>query len=51
MILEKLRLELEEKDTERSDMKEIIFEFEDEVEQYRVVKLYDNFIIFDLESK
>lgn len=51
MTLEKLRSELEEKETERSDMKETIFELEDEVEQHRAVKLHDNLIISDLESK
>lgn len=51
MTLEKLRTELEEKETERSDMKETIFELEDEVEQHRAVKLHDNLIISDLESK
>lgn len=32
VTLEKLRTELDEKETERSDMKETIFELEDEVE-------------------
>ncbi|XP_044300326.1 cytospin-A isoform X2 [Varanus komodoensis] len=50
MTLEKLRTELEEKETERSDMKETIFELEDEVEQHRAVKLHDNLIISDLEN-
>ncbi|KAM8918514.1 cytospin-A isoform 1-T2 [Lycaon pictus] len=50
MTLEKLRSELEEKETERSDMKETIFELEDEVEQHRAVKLHDNLIISDLEN-
>ncbi|XP_030074936.1 cytospin-A [Microcaecilia unicolor] len=48
--LEKVRTELEEKETERSDMKETIFELEDEVEQHRAVKLHDNLIISDLEN-
>ncbi|XP_029475272.1 cytospin-A isoform X2 [Rhinatrema bivittatum] len=48
--LEKTRTELEEKETERSDMKETIFELEDEVEQHRAVKLHDNLIISDLEN-
>lgn len=43
--------ELEEKDTEIADMKETIFELEDEVEQHRAVKLHDNLIISDLESE
>nr|XP_033810679.1 cytospin-A isoform X2 [Geotrypetes seraphini] len=48
--LEKVRTELDEKETERSDMKETIFELEDEVEQHRAVKLHDNLIISDLEN-
>lgn len=32
-------------------MKETIFELEDEVEQHRALKLHDNLIIGDLESK
>lgn len=51
LALDKVRSELEEKETERSDMKETIFELEDEVEQHRAVKLHDNLIISDLESK
>uniref|UniRef100_A0AAA9S7W1 Cytospin-A n=1 Tax=Bos taurus TaxID=9913 RepID=A0AAA9S7W1_BOVIN len=50
VAVEKLRSELEERDTERSDMKETIFELEDEVEQHRAVKLHDNLIISDLEN-
>ncbi|XP_053557967.1 cytospin-A [Bombina bombina] len=50
MALEKVRGELEEKETENSDMKETIFELEDEVEQHRAVKLHDNLIISDLEN-
>lgn len=42
--------ELEEKETEIADMKETIFELEDEVEQHRAVKLHDNLIISDLEN-
>uniref|UniRef100_A0A8C7R6E3 Cytospin-A n=1 Tax=Oncorhynchus mykiss TaxID=8022 RepID=A0A8C7R6E3_ONCMY len=42
--------ELEERDTEVSDIKETIFELEDEVEQHRAVKLHDNLVITDLES-
>ncbi|XP_039177000.1 cytospin-A isoform X2 [Crotalus tigris] len=48
MSLEKTRTELEEKETERSDMKETIFELEDEVEQHRAVKLHDNLLLTDL---
>ncbi|XP_017270210.1 cytospin-A isoform X1 [Kryptolebias marmoratus] len=48
--LEKQRLELQEKDTEIADMKETIFELEDEVEQHRALKLHDNLIISDLEN-
>lgn len=51
LAIDKMRSELEEKETERSDMKETIFELEDEVEQHRAVKLHDNLIISDLESK
>eukprot|EP00063_Salmo_salar_P009050 XP_013983885.1 PREDICTED: cytospin-A-like [Salmo salar] len=43
--------ELEERDTEVSDMKETIFELEDEVEQHRALKLHDNLMITDLESE
>lgn len=49
--LEKLRVDLQEKETEIADMKETIFELEDEVEQHRALKLHDNLIITDLESK
>lgn len=49
--LEKQRGELLEKETEIGDMKETIFELEDEVEQHRAVKLHDNLIITDLESE
>jgi len=42
---------LQEKETEIGDMKESIFELEDEVEQHRAVKLHDNLIISDLESE
>lgn len=49
--LEKQRLDLQEKETEIADMKETIFELEDEVEQHRALKLHDNLIITDLESK
>lgn len=45
------RSQLEERDTEVADMKETIFELEDEVEQHRAVKLHDNLIITDLESE
>lgn len=50
-ILEKQRVDLQEKETEIADMKETIFELEDEVEQHRALKLHDNLIITDLESK
>uniref|UniRef100_A0A4W5RKI7 Cytospin-A n=1 Tax=Hucho hucho TaxID=62062 RepID=A0A4W5RKI7_9TELE len=42
--------ELEERETEVLDMKETIFELEDEVEQHRAVKLHDNLVITDLEN-
>ncbi|XP_038560519.1 cytospin-A [Micropterus salmoides] len=48
--LEKQRGELQEKETEIADMKETIFELEDEVEQHRALKLHDNLIITDLEN-
>lgn len=49
--LEKQRLDLQEKETAIADMKETIFELEDEVEQHRALKLHDNLIITDLESQ
>lgn len=49
--LEKQRVDLQEKETEIADMKETIFELEDEVEQHRALKLHDNLIITDLESE
>ncbi|XP_077601145.1 cytospin-A [Stigmatopora nigra] len=49
-MLEKQREELQEKETEIVDMKETIFELEDEVEQHRALKLHDNLIITDLEN-
>lgn len=49
--LEKRRADLQDKETEIADMKETIFELEDEVEQHRALKLHDNLIITDLESK
>ena len=49
--LEKQRMDLQDKDTEISNMKETIFELEDEVEQHRAVKLHDNLIMSDLESE
>ncbi|XP_060893208.1 cytospin-A [Labrus mixtus] len=48
--LEKQRDDLLEKETEVADMKETIFELEDEVEQHRALKLHDNLIITDLEN-
>ncbi|XP_031433085.1 cytospin-A isoform X2 [Clupea harengus] len=48
--LEKQRMDLQDKDTEISNMKETIFELEDEVEQHRAVKLHDNLIMSDLEN-
>ncbi|KAL0965397.1 hypothetical protein UPYG_G00280750 [Umbra pygmaea] len=42
--------QLEQRDSEVSDMKETIFELEDEVEQHRAVKLHDNLMITDLEN-
>ncbi|XP_018101564.1 cytospin-B isoform X3 [Xenopus laevis] len=40
-----------EKETEIKDMKETIFELEDQVEQHRAVKLHNNQLISDLENK
>ncbi|XP_008333518.1 LOW QUALITY PROTEIN: cytospin-A-like [Cynoglossus semilaevis] len=48
--LEKQLMELQEKEREIADMKETIFELEDEVEQHRALKLHDNLIITDLEN-
>ncbi|XP_072288976.1 cytospin-A [Eucyclogobius newberryi] len=48
--MEKQRMDIQEKDTEIGDMKETIFELEDEVEQHRALKLHDNLIITDLEN-
>uniref|UniRef100_A0AAR2LH56 Cytospin-A n=1 Tax=Pygocentrus nattereri TaxID=42514 RepID=A0AAR2LH56_PYGNA len=48
--VEKQRGDLQEKETEIADMKDTIFELEDEVEQHRAVKLHDNLIINDLEN-
>ncbi|KAL2099836.1 hypothetical protein ACEWY4_004230 [Coilia grayii] len=48
--LEKQRAELQEKDGEIANMKDTIFELEDEVEQHRAVKLHDNLMISDLEN-
>ncbi|MBN3286371.1 CYTSB protein, partial [Polyodon spathula] len=39
-----------EKDSEIKDLKETIFELEDQVEQHRAVKLHNNQTIMDLES-
>ncbi|XP_075879178.1 cytospin-A isoform X2 [Nelusetta ayraudi] len=49
-LLEQQRAELQEKETEMGDMKETLFELEDEVEQHRALKLHDNLIIGDLEN-
>ncbi|KAI4797342.1 hypothetical protein KUCAC02_025163 [Chaenocephalus aceratus] len=49
-IVDKQRGDLQEKETEIADMKETIFELEDEVEQHRALKLHDNLIITDLEN-
>ena len=49
--LEQQRGVLQERDAQISDMKDTIFELEDEVEQHRAVKLHDNLIISELESK
>ncbi|XP_077418078.1 cytospin-A [Vanacampus margaritifer] len=49
-VQEKQRVELQEKEAEIVDMKETIFELEDEVEQHRALKLHDNLIITGLEN-
>uniref|UniRef100_UPI00358F5522 cytospin-A n=1 Tax=Myxine glutinosa TaxID=7769 RepID=UPI00358F5522 len=48
--IEQLQEDGKEKETEVGDMKETIFELEDEVEQHRAVKLHDNLVISDLEN-
>lgn len=40
-----------ERESEIKDMKDTIFELEDQVEQHRAVKLHNNQLISDLESK
>ncbi|XP_069040639.1 cytospin-B isoform X2 [Lepisosteus oculatus] len=40
-----------EKDTQIKDLKETIFELEDQVEQHRAVKLHNNQTILDLENQ
>ncbi|XP_059910718.1 cytospin-A isoform X2 [Gadus macrocephalus] len=49
-VVEQQRAELTEKEAAVADMKETIFELEDEVEQHRAVKLHDNLIVSDLEN-
>ncbi|KAM9596598.1 cytospin-B isoform 3-T3 [Trichechus inunguis] len=46
----KLQEKASESDAEIKDMKETIFELEDQVEQHRAVKLHNNQIISELES-
>ncbi|XP_042637553.1 cytospin-B [Orycteropus afer afer] len=46
----KLQEKASESDAEIQDMKETIFELEDQVEQHRAVKLHNNQIISELES-
>ncbi|XP_041054270.1 cytospin-B-like isoform X2 [Carcharodon carcharias] len=43
--------EVRDKESEIKDMKETIFELQDQVEQHQVVKLHDNRIILELEDK
>ena len=50
-VVQQQRAELTEKEAAVADMKETIFELEDEVEQHRAVKLHDNLIVSDLESE
>ncbi|XP_075710478.1 cytospin-B isoform X2 [Rhinoderma darwinii] len=40
-----------ERESEIKDMKDTIFELEDQVEQYRAVKLHNNQLLSDLENK
>lgn len=47
----KLQEKASESDAEIKDMKETIFELEDQVEQHRAVKLHNNQLISELESK
>uniref|UniRef100_A0A8C5D0R1 Cytospin-A n=1 Tax=Gadus morhua TaxID=8049 RepID=A0A8C5D0R1_GADMO len=49
-VVQQQRAELTEKEAAVADMKETIFELEDEVEQHRAVKLHDNLIVSDLEN-
>ncbi|KAM4701646.1 cytospin-B isoform 2-T3 [Discoglossus pictus] len=53
--LKSLNLKLQEKSSEREteikDMKDTIYELEDQVEQHRAVKLHNNQVISDLENK
>ncbi|PNI18665.1 SPECC1 isoform 21 [Pan troglodytes] len=46
----KLQEKASESDAEIKDMKETIFELEDQVEQHRAVKLHNNQLISELES-
>ncbi|XP_027988024.2 cytospin-B isoform X2 [Eptesicus fuscus] len=47
----KLQEKASESDAEIKDMKETIFELEDQVEQHRAVKLHNNQLISELESR
>lgn len=47
----KLQEKASESDAEIKDMKETIFELEDQVEQHRAVKLHNKQLISELESK
>ncbi|KAM4794994.1 cytospin-B [Rhinophrynus dorsalis] len=47
----KLQEKNSEKETEIKDMKDTIFELEDQVEQHRAVKLHNNQLISELENK
>jgi hypothetical protein len=47
----KLQEKASESDAEIKDMKETIFELEDQVEQHRAVKLHNNQLISELEGK
>lgn len=47
----KLQEKMTESETEIKNLKETIFELEDQVEQHQAVKLHNNQIISDLESR
>lgn len=48
---QKLQEKTSENDADIKNLKETIFELEDQVEQHRAIKLHNNQIISDLESR